>query len=102
MPSLTTSPAGVKPAPMGARTTRDETPDTIGMHDPEQILLCVRAAAVAKSRMMFDARQIAKAAEDLIEMLERFADEHTANSIVADVRKAGVEINEEYYRGVAR
>lgn len=97
MSMVTTSPAGSKPAQAAARR-KSGTPT---QPDPERVILHARIDVIARSRMMADARRIARAAAELLELLEAFGEEHTANSIVAEARAAGVEINEEHNRHLA-
>lgn len=107
--SVTTSPEAVQSAsaparrgpvrPIGAR--RKAIAPVLPPADVPPASISARVDVVAKSRMLADARAIKDAAVELLAMLEAFAEEHTANSIVAEARAAGVEINQTHYRNFA-
>ncbi len=54
--------------------------------------------AVARSKMMTDAREIARVGKELLDLIEAFERDHDADSIVGELRAAGLEIKEKLWR----
>jgi hypothetical protein len=102
-PAASNPTARPKPAPSADRRTKPTAGESRPKlePDPERVLIHERVNAIARSKMMCDARRIVALAEELHEALEAFGDEHDENSIVDELKAAGISANGKYLKSTA-
>lgn len=95
--NVPTSPAGRKPARAAAHTARAKRPRN------DLAKKYAVAVAVASSPLNTDALAIVKAAEELLELVERVLDQHGSSAFVKAIRAAGAgPVDIDYFIGLAQ